>query len=157
MFINVCSVCSPFHYLLVKKKRYFLYLHFKCYSLTWFPLPETPYPIPPAPASMRAFLHHPPIHSYFPALDFPTPGIYQAFIGPRISPPIDVWQWRPLLHMQLEPCIFLGWWLSPWELLGCLVGWYCCSSYGVANPLKSINPFCNSSIEDPMLSPMFGC
>jgi hypothetical protein len=45
-------------------------------------------------------------------------GIYQAFIGPRTSPPIDIWQGHSLLHMQLEPCVLLGWWLRPWELMG---------------------------------------
>ena len=42
--------------------------------------------------------------------------IYQAFIGPRTSPPIDAWQGHPLLYMQLEPCVLLGWWLSHFEL-----------------------------------------
>jgi hypothetical protein len=44
-------------------------------------------------------------------------GIYWAFIGPRTSPPIDVWQAHSLQHMQLEPCALLCWWFSPWELL----------------------------------------
>jgi hypothetical protein len=39
---------------------YFLYLHFECYHLSWFPAPETPYPIPSSPASMRVFPHPPP-------------------------------------------------------------------------------------------------
>ena len=39
-------------------------------------------------------------------------GIYQAFLGPSTSPPIDAWQGRPLLHMH--PCVLLGWWLNPW-------------------------------------------
>ena len=33
--------------------RYFLYLHFKHYTLSWFPPMKTSYPIPPSPASMR--------------------------------------------------------------------------------------------------------
>jgi len=63
-----------------------------------------------------------------------------AFTGPRASPPIDARQCHPLLHMRLESwvllCLLFGWWCSPWELGGvveCLVDWYCCSSYGVAN------------------------
>jgi hypothetical protein len=45
---------------------YFLYLHFKCYPLSQYPLLlETPYPILPSPASMRVFLH-PPTHSHLP-------------------------------------------------------------------------------------------
>jgi hypothetical protein len=36
-------------------------------------------------------------------------------------------------------------------------GWlYCCSSYGVANPFNSFSPFSNSSIGDPVLSPVVG-
>jgi hypothetical protein len=45
-------------------------------------------------------------------------GIYSAFIGPRTSPSIEVWQGHPLLHMQLEPYALLCWWLSPWEFWG---------------------------------------
>jgi hypothetical protein len=45
-----------------------------------------------------------------------------------------------------------------WELWGGgLVGWYCCSSYGVANLFSSFSPFSNSSIGDPTLSTMVGC
>jgi hypothetical protein len=36
----------------------------------------------------------------------------------KTSPPIDDWQGHPPLHMQLEPCVVLGWWLSPWEFCG---------------------------------------
>jgi hypothetical protein len=35
-----------------------------------------------------------------------------------------------------------------------LVGWYCCSSYKVANRFSSLIPFSISSIVDPMLSLM---
>jgi hypothetical protein len=46
--------------------RYFLYLHFKCYSLSWFPLLKSPIsPTPPA---------HQPNHSHFLALAFPYTG-----------------------------------------------------------------------------------
>jgi hypothetical protein len=41
---------------------------------------------------------------------------YQAFIEPRTSPPTDAWQGHPLLLVQLEPCVLLGWWISSWEL-----------------------------------------
>ena len=40
---------------------------------------------------------------------------------------------------------------------GCLVGWYCCSSYGFANPFSSFSPFSNSSVQDPVLSSLVGC
>jgi len=63
--------------------------------------------------------------------------------------------------MQLEPwapsCVLFCWWFSPWELWGDLFGWYCCSSYGFANPFSSFSSFSNSSIGDPTLSPMVGC
>ena len=29
---------------------------------------------------------------------------------------IDARQGHPLIYMQLELCVLLGWWLSPWEL-----------------------------------------
>jgi hypothetical protein len=131
----------------------FLYLHFKCYPLCWFPLRKPPIPYllpliinPPTPAS-RSW------HS-------PTLG-HWAFTGPRASSPIDVQQGHhPLLHMCLEesvlPCVLFGWWFSPWELWGVLVGWYC-SSYGAAKPFSSLNPFSSSSIVYPVLSLMVGC
>jgi hypothetical protein len=50
--------------------RYFLYLYFKCYPLSWFPLRKTPYPLPTPPARQ-------PTHSH------------RVFTGPRVSPPID--------------------------------------------------------------------
>jgi hypothetical protein len=40
---------------------------------------------------------------------------------------------------------------------GVLVGSYCCSSYGTANPFTSLGTFSSFSIEDPVLSPMNGC
>jgi hypothetical protein len=40
---------------------------------------------------------------------------------------------------------------------GALVGWYCYSSYGFANPFSFFSPFSNFSIGDPMLSPMISC
>ena len=93
----------------------------------------------------------------------PTLG-HRAFTGPRVSSPIDDWLGHPLLHMRLEPwvppCVLFGWWFSPWELwfsLWVLLGWYCSSSYGAANPFSSFSPFSNSSIADPMLNPMDGC
>jgi hypothetical protein len=95
---------------------------------------------PPRPASMRVFLHYHP-HSHLPTLYSPTLRHLSISIGPRTSPPIDSWQGHRLLHMQLEPCVLLCWWLSPWEFWECLVGWYYCSSYGVANPFNSFSPF----------------
>lgn len=77
-----------------------------------------------------------------------------AFTEPRASL-IDARQHHPHIHMWLEPCVPVhvpfGWWLSPWEVWGYLVGWHCCSFYGVAKPFSSFNPFSNSSIGAPML------
>jgi len=109
---------------------------------------------PPPPIRV---LPHPPIYSLLPS----GPGIkgHRAFTGPRASPPTDAWQGHPLLHMRMEPGS-----LHVCSLVGGLVprssgmsGWYCCSSYGVANPFSSFSPFNNSSIGDPVLSSMVGC
>jgi hypothetical protein len=50
--------------------------------------------------------------------------------------------------MQLErwvvPFVLFRWLFSPWELCRVgwgLVGWYCCSSYVVANSFSSFSPF----------------
>jgi hypothetical protein len=43
------------------------------------------------------------------------------------------------------------------EALSVLLGSYCCSSYGAANPFSSLGPFSNSSIEDPMISSIVEC
>jgi hypothetical protein len=40
---------------------------------------------------------------------------------------------------------------------GVLVGSYCYSFYGTANPFSSLGPFSSSSIGDPVLSPMDSC
>ena len=93
---------------------YFLYLHFKCYSLSWFPLQIAPIPSPfplltnPSTATSLSW------HS-------PTLG-YQAFSGIRASPPTDNRLGHLLLHMQLEPwvlpCVLFDWWFHLWELSG---------------------------------------
>ena len=55
---------------------YFLYLHFKYYSLSRIPSPpflEAPYPNLSSPASMKVFLYTL-AHSHLPVLDSPTLG-----------------------------------------------------------------------------------
>ena len=48
--------------------RYFLYLNFKCYPISWFPLQKSPIPFP------LSLLTNRPTHSCFLALAFPYPG-----------------------------------------------------------------------------------
>ena len=94
--------------------RYFLYLHFKCYPLSYFPPQKDPYPLPlhllpnlPTPTSWP---RHAPILGN------------RTFTGPRTSPPIDDQLSHPMIHMQLEPwvpqCIFFDWWFSARGLRG---------------------------------------
>jgi hypothetical protein len=77
---------------------YFLYLHFKCYPLSWFPLQKHTLPLFPPPLPL---LTNSPTPTSW-AWHSPTLG-HTAFIGQRASLPIDVPLGHPLLHMQLEP------------------------------------------------------
>ena len=84
------------------------------------------------------------------------------FTRPRNSPPIDVRQDHPLLlHMQLEPwvppCIFFGWWFSPWELWGNWLVHIVVLPMGLENPFSYLGTFSSTYIEDPVLIPMVGC
>ena len=70
----------------IKSFYWLFYLHFKFYSLSWFPLHKLPNPTPLPPTFMRVLPNHPstpstPQHS-------PMLG-HQDFIGPRASPLID--------------------------------------------------------------------
>ena len=53
-------ILQPVFFFFPFKNGYFIYLHFKCYPLSRFPLCK-PLPHPPYPASMR-ILPHPPTH-----------------------------------------------------------------------------------------------
>jgi hypothetical protein len=58
---NACDSCfffEPFFFFI----GYFLYLHFKCYPLSWFPLPKPsiPIPLPPAPVRVLPTIPLPP-------------------------------------------------------------------------------------------------
>jgi hypothetical protein len=114
--------------------------------------PEHPYPMALPLILWGCSLSNPSTPTS-PSLHSPTLG-NRAFNGPRASPPIDVQQCHPLLHVWLEPwvppCVLFGCWFSLWELWGGLVGWYCCSSHGVANPFSSFGPFSNFSIGNPL-------
>jgi hypothetical protein len=83
------------------------------------------FPEPSIPSSLPLLLWgcsptHPPTPVSLP-WHSPTLG-HRTFPGPRASPPIDVQQGHPLLHMCLEPwippCVVFGLWFSTWELWG---------------------------------------
>jgi hypothetical protein len=94
---------------------YFLYLHFKCYPLSRFPLWT-----PPSLTSSHCLYEGAP-HPRLPSLAFPYIGALKPS-GPRAAPPTDVQKGHPLPHMQPElwvpPCAFFSWWSSPQELWG---------------------------------------
>ena len=69
-------------------------------SSYWISPLETSYPIPDSPASKEVF-PHPPTHGRLPVLAFPYTGA-SSLQGLRPSPPIDVLQGHPLLHMHLS-------------------------------------------------------
>jgi hypothetical protein len=83
--------------------------------------PVTPSPgKPPIPSSPCFYEGVPtPTHPHSLLSNSPTLG-YQAFTGPRTSPPTDAQQGHPLLHMWLEPwvppCVLFVLWFTPWEL-----------------------------------------
>jgi hypothetical protein len=133
--------------------EYFLYLHIKCYPLSWFPPSREPPITSSLPLLQWGYSStHPPNPTSPPSIPLHW-GIYQAFIGPRTSPPIDAWQGHPLLHIQLEPWVpswvLLCWWLSPWELWGIWLVDIVVPLMGVANPFNSFRPFSNSPIGGP--------
>jgi hypothetical protein len=103
---------------------FFFVLHWIFSLLTFQMLSPFPISLPP-----KNTLSHPPspcfyegvpiptYHFHLPTLDSPSLGHLSSFIGPKTSPSID-WQVHSLLHMQLEPCVLLCWWLSPWGFWG---------------------------------------
>jgi hypothetical protein len=123
-----------------------MYLHFKCYLLSWFPLWNAPFPLLLWGCSHLTLLAFP----YTEESGLPWP---------RASPPIDARQRHPLVHVQLDPwvppCISFSWWFSPWEL-------YWVWSVDIVLPMGlqtssalsvlSLTP----PLGNPMLSPMVG-
>jgi hypothetical protein len=95
-----------------------LYLHFKCYPLSWFPRCK-----PPIPSLLPLLLWGwCPIHPCMPTSP-PWHSLtlgHGAFTESRAYLPIDAQLDHHLLHMWLEPwispCVLFGWWFSPWEL-----------------------------------------
>jgi hypothetical protein len=104
---HLCS-SSNYYLFFILFIRYFLYLHFKCYQLSWFPHQQILYPL--------TLPHSHPLTSTCLSWYFPTLG-HPAFPGPRASLPIDVQKCHSLLFMQQEPwvppCALFGWWFSP--------------------------------------------
>lgn len=94
------------------------------------------------------------------ALSHPLPLGHQVSTDIGTSFPTEARQGSPLLHMSyrpwISPCMFFGWWLSPWQLLGVHVYWCCWFSYRVAIPINSFNPSPNSSTRVPDLSSIVG-
>jgi hypothetical protein len=124
----------------------FILFTFQMFSPFQVSLSKTSYPIPPSPASMRVFSYLPtPI---FPPWHSPTLGNRKPS-GPRASPPTDVQQVHPLLHMWpapwVPPCIFFGLWSSSQEIRWVWPVDTCCL-HGAANPFS---PFSNSFVQTP--------
>jgi hypothetical protein len=110
-----------------------------------FPL-QSPYPI---------FLPH--SNSCYTILMFPYTGASNLHRTKGL--PSHLWQRTQssaTYAAEARGVLFI-WWFRPWELWGSLVGWHCCSSYGVSDPFNSSSLSPNSSVVIPMLSPMFGC
>jgi hypothetical protein len=139
--------------------RYFLYLHFKCYPLSWFPPLKTSYRIPLPLLLWGCSLTHP--------LPLPHPGIPIQW---GIKPSQDPGPLLPLMSDKAIYCYICSWSHGSLHVYSLVCGlvpgssgvevWLIdifCSSYGVANPLSSFSPFSSSSIGDPVLSLMVGC
>jgi hypothetical protein len=80
--------------------RYFLYLHCKCYPLSWFPLWKPPIPSILPLLLWRCSSTHPPTPASLPSLNSATLE-HWTFTGPRASSPIDAHQGHPLPHIPL--------------------------------------------------------
>jgi hypothetical protein len=110
--------------------------------------PQSTYPIPPPPDSMRV-LPYPLSHSHLTTLAFPYT---QALSLYRIKGFPSHWhQIKPFFATHASGAMdsFMDtFWMVVQSLgaLGPLVGWYCCSCYGFANPFNSFNHSPNSSI-----------
>jgi hypothetical protein len=124
--------------------RYFLYLHFKCYLLSWF--------------------HH------WKAL-MPSPSLSSTTHPLPISAPCIPFYWgiehsqEQGLLLPLKPnypilcytmCFLLLVVYSQW-VLGVPVSSYCCSFYGAENPFSSLGTSSCPFIGEPVLSPLDGC
>jgi hypothetical protein len=122
----LCSTMIFFFIIII----YFLYLHFKCYTFSWYLLQKNP--IPPSPP--------PPCSPTYP-LWLPGPSIPLHWV---IEPSQDQglshwWPTRPYSATYTNGAVgpsmcTLLLVVQSLGALGVLVGSYCCSSYGAANP-----------------------
>jgi hypothetical protein len=143
----ILSLTPPLSFLF-----YWIFYIFTFQMLFHFCFPsKTPQSHAPPPASMRVF----PLtrsNSQLNTLAFPYTGAKGLL---RTKGHSSYWC-QPTLSSATYATGAMGHsmcmlWLviSPLGALGGLVGWYCGSSYGVANPFSSFSPFSNSSLESP--------
>jgi hypothetical protein len=126
-------------------------------------LPENPHHTPLPPVSMKVLSHlttHPPTHPLLP--HHPSISLCwcikhsqdQGFPLPMMPDKAIVCYICRWSHESLQVYCLVGSLVS--RSSGDLVGWYCCSSYGVVNPFRYFSPP-NSSTGVPVLTPMVGC
>jgi hypothetical protein len=118
---------------------FFIYIQMLSAFLA-FPL-KTHYPIHSPPDSMRVFPHPP--NPSFQSWHSSTLE-NQLSQDLRASPPVDVQQSHPLLHMWLELLVTPSvlWWLfSPWELSGVWLVDIVVHPMGLQNPASPLVPF----------------
>ena len=131
--------------------KYFLYLHFKRFLLSWFSLWKTPIP------SLLPLLTNTPTPVSL-SRHYPTLG-NQAFSWLRASTPIG--------DQKFILCYICNWsyeFLHVYSLVGglvsgnpgVLVNSYCCSFYGAASSFSSFGPFSSSFIGDVVIIPKVG-
>jgi hypothetical protein len=123
---------------------YFIYLHFKCYLPSQFPLHKN-------------LIHHlsPCIYESAPPSALPfllqQPSIPLSWV---IEPPQDQGAPLPVIPDKASLCYIFSWSheyplftlclvVSSLGALESLVGWYCCSSYEVANPYLPLGSPCS--------------
>jgi hypothetical protein len=116
---------------------------------------------PPLPPDSMRTLPLPPTHSGLPSLAFPYTGALNTL---RLKGHSSHWcptspSSGTYVAEVLGPSVCILWLVvHSLGVPGDLACLHCCSPpHGTANPLSSFSPFPNSSIWDPMLSPLFGC
>ena len=123
-------------------------MHFKCYPFSSFPSRNS-LSHPSSPCLVRVFL----------------PTTTHSSLNTQIlncgnKPSQDQGHILPLMSYKAILCFICNWRRGSLHCLvlysvgvqGFLVGWYCCSSYGVATPFSSFSPFSKSFIRVPMLN-----